>query len=109
MYVEILTGAIGDWDRELSGAALVDYVRRCRAALPPQDLGAGVWSESTLVAEVLYDRALITLAAEYGIDVTPTNFSHPRIERERIEVAMARRGLDLASPLPRDHDVSVEP
>jgi hypothetical protein len=109
MYVEILSGAIDEWDRELSGAALVDYVRRSRAALPAQELGAGVMSESTFVAEVLYDRALITLAAEYDIDVTPTNFSHPKIERERIEVALARRGMDLASPLRRDHDESGEP
>jgi hypothetical protein len=111
MYVEILSGAMGDWDRELSGDALVDYVLRCRAALPAQDLGAGVWSESAVVAEVLYDRALITLAADYGIDVTPTNFSHPKIERERLELALAQRGLDLAWPLRRSGDQgdSVEP
>jgi hypothetical protein len=109
MYVEILSGAIDEWVGELSGDALLDYVRTCRAVLPAQDLGAGVWSETTFVAEVLYDRALITLAGEYGIDVTPTNFSHPKIERERLEVALARRGLDLASRERGDHDVSVEP
>jgi hypothetical protein len=98
MYVEVLSGAIDGWDTELSGDALVGYVLRCRAALPAQDLGAGVWSEATLVAEVAYDRALINLAAECGIDVTPTNFVHPRIERERLELALAQRGVDLASP-----------
>ena len=43
MYVEVLSGAIDGWDTELSGDALVDYVLSCRAALPDQDLGAGVW------------------------------------------------------------------
>jgi hypothetical protein len=104
MYVEILSGAIDDWHAELTGDALVDYVLSCRAALPDQDLGAGVWSESTLVAEVTYDRALVNLAAEYGVDVTPTNFVHPRIERDRLELALAQRGLDLTSPLPVGND-----
>ena len=91
MYVEVLSGAIDRWVTELSGDDLIDYVLSCRAALPAQDLGAGVWSEVTLVAEVAYDRALINLAAEFGIDVTPTNFAHPRIERfRRLEVALKR-------------------
>ena len=108
MYVEILSGAIDNWDTELSGDDLVDYVVSCRAALPARDLGAGVWSETTLVAEVVYDRALISLAAEVGIDVTPTNFAHPRIERERLEVALEERGMDLRFPHSRsmDHDDS---
>ncbi len=111
MYVEVLSGAIDSWDTGLSGDALVDYALSCRAALPAQDLGAGVWSESTLVAEVAYDRALISLAVEYGIDVTPTNFVHPKIERYRLEVALAERGLDVASPVPRpsDHEEEAEP
>ena len=95
MYVEILSGAMDGWNPELSGDALVDYVLGCRAALPAQDLGAGVWSEATFVAEVEYDRALVNLAAEYGIDVAPNYFVHPRIERERLEVALAQRGMDL--------------
>lgn len=111
MYVEVLSGAVDDWDTELSGDALIDYVLSCRAALPEQDLGAGVWSESTLVAEIAYDRALINLAAEYGVDVTPTNFVHPRIERDRLELALAQRGLDLSSPGRRslDYGLAEEP
>ena len=95
MYVEVLSRAMDRWDTELSGDALVDYVLSCRAALPAQGLGAGVLSEATLVAEVVYDRALISLAAEHGIDVAPRNFVHPRIERERLEFELARRGVDL--------------
>jgi hypothetical protein len=111
MYVEVLSGAMDRWDNGLSGDALFDYVVTCRAALPEQDLGAGVWSESSLVAEVAYDRALISLAAEQGVDVTPTNFVHPRIERDRLELVLAQQGLDLASPLRRssDHEDAEEP
>jgi hypothetical protein len=105
MYVEVLSGAMDTWDTELSGEALVDHVLSCRAALPDRGLGAGVWSEATLVAEVAYDRALISLAVEYGVDVTPTNFVHPRIERERLEFALGQRGLDLTSPDRRSGDL----
>jgi hypothetical protein len=108
MYVEVLSGAVRGWDTDLSGDDLVDYVLRCRAGLPTRDLGAGVWSEAALVAEVVYDRALINLAADYGIDVHPTNFVHPKIERERLELALAQRGLDLASPVRRSGDYEEE-
>jgi hypothetical protein len=104
MYVEVLSGAMERWDTELSGDALVDYVLSCRAALPAQDLGAGVWSEETLVAEVMYDRALISLAAEHGIDVAPRNFVHPRIERDRLELELVSRGVDLDAPVRQPDD-----
>ena len=107
MYVEVLSGAMDRWDTELSGDALVDYVLSCRAALPAQDLGAGVVSEATLVAEVVYDRALISLAAVHGIDVAPRNFVHPRVERERLEFELARQGVDLEGPV-RQSDNSTD-
>jgi hypothetical protein len=95
MYVEILSGALNAWSDDLVDDALVDHVLSCRAVLPDRDLGAGTWSDVALVAEVSYDRALITLAASRGIDVAPTNFMHPRIERERLEAALADVGVDL--------------
>jgi hypothetical protein len=95
MYVEVLSGALEAWPDGLVDEALVDYVLTCRAALPDRDLGAGTWSDVALAAEVSYDRALINLAASHGIDVTPTNFAHPRIERERLEAALAAVGVDL--------------
>jgi hypothetical protein len=110
MYVEILSGALDAWPDDLVDDALVDHVLSCRAVLPDRDLGAGTWSDVALVAEVSYDRALITLAASRGIDVAPTNFVHPRIERERLEAALAEVGVDLdelASHPRRMHD-SVE-
>ena len=98
MYVTLLSGALELWDVDLDEDALLDHVRDCRAALPTRHLGAGVMSGTALAAEISYDRALVCLAAQRGIDVTPTNFMHPRIERERLEFALAGLGVDLETP-----------
>jgi hypothetical protein len=100
MYVTLLSGALDSFDPDLDDDALLDYVRRCRAALPNHNLGAGVWSETAVVAEIAYDRSLVCLAARWGIDVTPTNFVHPKIERDRLEIELQRRGVDLESRRP---------
>lgn len=101
MYVTLLSGALDLFDPELDDDALLDYVRECRAALPTGGLGAGVLSETAVVTEIAYDRSLVCLAARWGIDVAPANFVHPKIERERLEIALARLGVDLdASPRP---------
>jgi hypothetical protein len=95
MYVEILSGVV---KRDDPGTAEEDLLARlvaCRAALPWRGLGSGVWSEEALVAEVTYDRALITFAARRGIDVAPHRFAHPQIERERLEAALLEQGIDL--------------
>ena len=42
-----------------------------------------------------YDRSLIHLASRHGVDVALGNFAHARIERERLELELASRGLDL--------------
>ena len=99
MYVTLLSGALELFDTDLDDDALLDHVRRCRAALPAHDLGAGVWSEAAVVSEIAYDRSLVCLAARWGIDVTPTNFMHPKIERERLELELECRGVVLAAPL----------
>jgi hypothetical protein len=104
MYVTLLSGALDLFDTDLDDDALLDHVRECRAALPAYDLGAGVWSESAVVAEIAYDRSLVCLAARLGIDVTPTNFVHPKIERDRLELELGRRGADLDAPLHQPSD-----
>jgi len=95
MYVTLLSGALDLFDTDLDDDALLDHVRECRAALPAHDLGAGVWSETAVVAEIAYDRSLVCLAARWGIDVAPTNFAHPKIERDRLEFELGRRGVDF--------------
>ena len=98
MYVTLLSGALDLFDTDLDDDALLDYVRQCRAALPAHNLGAGVWSETAVVTEIAYDRSLVCLAARRGIDVTPTNFVHPKIERDRLELELQSRGVDLEAP-----------
>lgn len=98
MYVSLLSGALDLFDTDLDDNALLDYVRQCRAALPAQNLGAGAWSETAVVTEIAYDRSLVCLAARWGIDVTPTNFLHPKIERDRLELELQSRGVDLEAP-----------
>lgn len=51
-------------------------------------------SETALVAEISC-RSIFCLAAQYGIDVAPRNFVHPKIERERLELKLVRRGVEL--------------
>jgi hypothetical protein len=104
MYVALLSGALDLFDPDLDDDALLDHVRECRAALPAHDLGAGVWSEEAVVAEIAYDRSLVCLAARLRIDVTPTNFAHPKIERDRLELEFERRGVRLEGPLPQPDD-----
>ena len=98
MYVTLLSGSLEVFDTDLDDDALLDHVRECRAALPIHDLGAGVCSETAVVTEIAYDRSLVCLAARWGIDVTPTNFLHPKIERDRLELELQRRGVDLEAP-----------
>ena len=98
MYVTLLSGALERWDADVDDDALLGHVRDCRAALLARDLGAGVMSGTALAAEISYDRALVCLAAQRGIDVTPTNFTHPRIERERLELELVGLGVDLEIP-----------
>ena len=110
MYVTLLSGALDLFDTDLDDQALLDHVRQCRAALPIRNLGAGVWSETAVVSEIAYDRSLVCLAARWGIDVTPTNFVHPRSERARLELEIERRGTDLgAPPSERNYSEVVDP
>jgi hypothetical protein len=95
MYVEVLSGALSGWVVDLTDDALLHYVLACRATLPRHELGAAGAAHESLVAEVRYDRALMSLAAAKGIDVSPHNFCHPQIERCRLEAALARLGIDL--------------
>jgi hypothetical protein len=107
MYVTLLSGALDLFDTDIGDDALLDHVRECRVALPASDLGAGVWSETAVVAEVAYDRSLVCLAARWGIDVTPTNFVHPKIERDRLELELELRGVDLDAPMHRSSNSEV--
>jgi hypothetical protein len=110
MYVTLLSGALDLFDTDLDDHALLDHVRRCRAALPAHDLGPGAWSETAVATEIAYDRSLVCLAARWGVDVRATNFVHPRTERARLELEIERRGADLAAaPSERNCSEVVDP
>jgi len=100
MYISILLEALDLWDMDVDDDVLLDHAKLCRAALPPHDLGSGTCSGVALAAEIAYDRALICLAAQRGIDVTPINFAHPKIERDRLEAELLRQGIDLEASAP---------
>ena len=98
MYAGVLADAIAGWNIDLSGDALLRYVLACRADLPTSEFGAGWSAQATLVAQIAYDRALITLASSNGIDASPQNFRRPQMERRRLEAALSDVGICLGDP-----------
>jgi hypothetical protein len=97
MYVDILSSALDDWVTDLSGPDLIEYAVLCRdelrAVAPPH----GGSAYTALAAEIAYDRALIALCTERGIDAHATSFSYPVAERRRIESVLRQLGVDLDS------------
>ena len=85
MYVDILSSALDQWVTDLTGPDLIEYAVLCREELrlvaPPQ----GGSAYTALAAEIAYDRALIALCTERGIDAHATSFAYPDVERQRIE------------------------
>ena len=100
MYVDILSSALDDWVTDLAGHDLVSYAVLCRQemrSVAPR----GVSAYSALASEIAYDRALIALCTERGIDAHATSFNYPSSERRRLEVLLAQDGVDLEAPLQR--------
>jgi hypothetical protein len=98
MYLKLLMGVLDDSVVELSGPALVDYTVMCRTEMlrseSPRDGGAHV----ALATEVTYDRTLIRLCFERGLDVDLTEFSYPIRARLHLETELAEQGIDLGVP-----------
>jgi hypothetical protein len=96
MYVEILTVALEAQDHEASDPAELHRIaidQRDRAGRAA-DSGDGT-VESQLAFDVAYDRALINLCHSVGIDTEVTQFSRPRVERLRLENALAETEWDV--------------
>ena len=98
MYVDILSSALDEWVTDLSGPDLIEYALLCREELRAVSLPAGRSAYTALAAEIAYDRALIALCTERGIDAHATSFSYPTSERKRIEAVLRHEGVDLDSP-----------
>ncbi len=97
MYVDILSSAVDGWAYELSGSSLIDYALARRAEMIAHGPHCDDSTYAVLAAEVSYDRALISLCAEHGIDVVRSGFAHRQQERGRLEDELARSGVDLAA------------
>lgn len=52
-------------------------------------------AERDLAYDVNYDCALMRLCAAEGIAASPASFGQPKVERARLERALAETGLDL--------------
>lgn len=109
MYVDILSSALDDWVAVLGGRELIEYALMCRDELRAVGPPEGGSAYTALAAEIAYDRALIALCTERGIDAHATSFAYPRAERHRIEMVLKQDGLDLDLPLPRQTKAPVSP
>ncbi len=109
MYVDILSSALDDWVTDLAGSDLIDYALMCRDELRAVSPPRGGSAYTALAAEIAYDRALIALCTERGIDAHATSFAYPRPERQRIETVLKQVGLDLDSPRQRKTGAQVSP
>jgi hypothetical protein len=98
MYVDILSSALDEWVTDLVGPDLIAYALLCREELRAVSPPKGGSAYVALAAEIAYDRALITLCTERGIDAHATSFSYPMSERRRIEAMLRHDGVDLDSP-----------
>jgi hypothetical protein len=101
MYMDILSSALDGWDDELNGSALIDYAVACRTEMVGQGSHRGDAASAVLAAEVSYDRALIRLCTEHGIEVVRSGFAHRLEERNRLEHELVRAGVDLAALAPQ--------
>ena len=89
MYVEMLSSALEAWDLDLSGQELVDHVLACRARMLATTTADGGSAYEALAGEIGYDRALIHLCEDVGINTGPAAFDQPQAERIRLEEALA--------------------
>ena len=98
MYVDILSSALDEWVTDLTGPDLIEYALICREELRTVSPPGGGSAYTALAAEIAYDRALIALCTERGIDAHAASFSYPRSERRRIEATLRRQGVDFDTP-----------
>ena len=97
MYVQLLCAALtSDGADSFAPGELLLRARTSRRELLTATDHSRHSAERDLAYEVYYDCALIRLCAAEGIQTTPAAFGQPRVERARLERALATTGLDLA-------------
>lgn len=100
MYSHLLASALAideTSDDEPTTSAAVDHLRRCRSRF-----GGSRWSPSraeggyvTLINNLAYDAALITVARRMGVDCGAEEYDQPAKARARLEAILAGRGIPL--------------
>ncbi len=79
MYVEILSSALDQWVTDLTGSDLIEYALICREELRAVSPPHGGSAYTALAAEIAYDRALIALCTERGIDAARDQLFLPHV------------------------------
>jgi len=95
IYSDIVTNELFTWIDRSYGDRLVDYALSCRAEMFAARSTGARDPFALLAAEIAYDRALIKLCGERGIEVDDADFSSPRTTRLFLEYQLYRAGVDL--------------
>ena len=102
MYVELLSSVLADqMDRAVTGDVLLARALDCRARVYRDPVGPQGSVHQELADQVAYDSALVHLCEARGIHVDPQRFARPGAERDRLEGALTRGGLDLSHAHPK--------
>ncbi len=97
MYVQLLCAVLtSDEADSCAPGELLHRARTSRRQLLGSTDHARCSAERDLAHDVRYDCALIRLCAASGIETTPAAFGQPRVERARLERALADTGMNLA-------------
>jgi len=98
MYSELLSALCSGTkppDQEPSQGQLVVVLLRCRHRLRRRVIDNRHMTADDLALELDHDRHLLWLCAAMGIDDDPAKFVNRASERQVLEEALRRRGVDL--------------
>jgi len=94
MYSYLLSRALDDWDDSVVGEKLIRHARESRRLMESATKVADDPLIS-LATEIAYDRALVKLSEEHGIETGPEQFLNPRAVRAELEDALRQRGVHV--------------
>jgi hypothetical protein len=96
MYVQLLSAVLTSDDADSHGPPrAASRARASRLQMLTSADRSHRSAEGSLANDVQYDCALIRLCAATGIETTAACFEQPRVERARLERALATTGMDL--------------
>jgi hypothetical protein len=96
MYVQLLSAVLTSEEADAhEPGVLLSVARASRLQMLTSSDRLHRSAEGDLAYDVQYDCALIRLCAATGIETTPACFEQPRVERARLERALATTGMDL--------------